>query len=1145
MSLNLKTINSSDNISALIDKLNYNFNLLSGLLSTKGEIGLQGIPGQPGLKGEKGEKGDAFYTGKNVVFVNHIPKWGISYGANSVLTLANNNADNAILDGFKPGDIFIDLTNNVFYDIIEDQSNPGHYIFDKHELNYSLLISNSNVFIPDTTYNKSHAQSEGVRLSSPYATLSLTSFVTSSSDSATYNDLTTSLSSKNLNVFGWERYAYKLSIDNSSNPTITRTTNTSPIPYLFNLNKNKTIPLIYLSQNTSYQPTGSVGFLLGSVVSGATGVYDVFSIVNNKSSDGSIFYFDFYKYLFKGNEKSFFIDSDSSNDFNEFKIGVLDSRNNLTASNKHNVLSVGFTKLPSNASTTPITPLNDTYNIFGIDFKLLKPTGNKISLTEFYYYNGTSKKYAFSINPDGGLTFNDKKDNIPAPGTSINLDKIQSNDKTAVLIKPLDATANNKVLSISDFQSASGTNIREGNHLTLGIINGKGSIFAKTIPSTLIATYNDILIQPISGADYPNISSSNHNDINTKAKVSIGEINPTSSKLTVLGNAVIGSSAYTSNSTILNNNYGLRVEHKVSIGGLGTSLINDTVDRFGILKNSIKLYIGNNYISNSRPWFNKDSFQVFENIVDRSLGSQQSNGIYFLNSKESIGFPSNFDILLKSYGIINTYNNSNNTSFLHFLIKDSSSTYPGFILDHYNRISIGGQLTTPTDALYYLPYSNNIGVINGGNTTFSNGYTLQLKKTEITPGFPTRPSIQLITDDTSYPMKYLPTPGFSIYGKIGTESGNDSKFRHFEPEINFTSKFIGNASYVTTKIKQGYINSDKTYFTPNVKGVGGYFMVFSHNEKNNMFHDDWEQLLVYAPTKSTNSNAIYKTPSLITPKNDFTLEILPENRNGSQDFTTPLTNVSLTNGVYSPSTGQFYYTHPSKILFKRINERFSIFKFRIGIQIINTVSTAPTYSVNSKEYTSTFRITINKSNLYSIIPNMSYNRLNYESGNPSDFILPTQDLVSNVRNYQDFEDGYWMIGTIYSNNNQITGTLPYILNQPSTPNYIHPSPSFYKYPNTNKSYPLLPTKYVYYDISTTPASFKLTSNFNIQWTVQQDAAHIYIVIITPEIIPLFNLNNDSKFLPNNNSAPIRTIYFTGESILDVLDLQSGPPIPGA
>jgi hypothetical protein len=176
---------------------------------------------------------------------------------------------------------------------------------------------------------------------------------------------------------------------------------------------------------------------------------------------------------------------------------------------------------------------------------------------------------------------------------------------------------------------------------------------------------------------------------------------------------------------------------------------------------------------------------------------------------------------------------------------------------------------------------------------------------------------------------------------------------------------------------------------------------------------------------------------------------------------------------------------------------------------------------------------------------MSYNRLNYESGHPSDFILPTQDLVSNVRNYQDFEDGYWMIGTIYSNNNQITGTLPYILNQPSTPNYIHPSPSFYKYPNTNKSYPLLPTKYVYYDISTTPASFKLTNNFNIQWTVQQDAAHIYIVIITPEIIPLFNLNNDSKFLPNNNSAPIRTIYFTGESILDVLDLQSGPPIPGA
>jgi hypothetical protein len=1113
-------------------------------------MGLQGIPGQPGLKGEKGEKGDAFYTGKNVVFVNHIPNWGVSYGSNSILTNVNNNADNAILDGFKPGDIFIDLQNNVFYDIIEDNLNPGHYIFDKHEFNYSLLINNSNIFIPDTNYNKTFGQSEGARLSSYFATLNLTSFVSPSSspNSATYNELITSYGLKNIDVFGWKRYAYKLSIDNSSSPSIIRDINSSTAKYLFNLNINTTIPLIYLSQNTSYQPTGSVGFLLDSVINSATSVYDIFSIVSNKSSNGSVFYFDFYKYLFKGNEKSFFIDSDSTNNFNEFKIGVLDSLNTLTESSKHNVLSIGFTKLPSNASTTPITPSNDTYNIFGIDFKLLKPSGNKLSLTEFYYYDGTSKKYVFSINPDGGITINDKKDTIPAPGNPINLDKIQSNDKTAILIKSLDTTANNKVLSISDFQSAPGTNIREGNHLTLGIINGKGSIFAKTINSSLSVNHNDILIQPVSGADYLNLTSDA--DINTKAKISIGEINPTTSKFTVLGNTVIGSSVYTS-SLESNNIYGLRVENKISIGGLGTSLIKDNVDRFGILKESIKLYIGNNYINKSKSWFNKDSFQVFENVLDDSLGNIQSNGIYFFNSKEINIFSTNLNLLKKSYGIINTYNHSNETSFLNFLIKDNFNTYPGFVLDHYNRISIGGNFTNILgNLLYYLPNSSVIGKVNGTisstpNDAFSYGYMLQLKKTIMDNGNPVRPSIELITDDVSYPMKYLPTLGFSIYGKMGPESGNDNKFRHLEPEINFTSKFIGNLNYVTTKIKQGYINYNKTYFTPNVDGQGGYFMVFSHNPKNKMFHDDWEQLLIYAPTNSSSSNAIYKTSSLITPKNDFTLDILSENRNGSQDFTTPPTGVSLTNGVYTPSSSNFYYTHPSKILFKRINERFSIFKFRIGVQITGTVSSQPTYSINSNYYTSTFRITISKSKLYSIIPNVSYNRLQYESGNPTNFILSNQDTFNNIRNYQDFEDGYWMTGTIYSNNNQITGTSSYTLN-PSTPNYIHPSPSFYKYQNGNKSYPLLPTKYVYYNVSGN--TFALTNNFNIQWTIQQDDDNIYIIIITPEIIPLFNLNNNAYFLPNANSAQIRTIYFTGESILDVLDLQttvSGPFGPSA
>jgi hypothetical protein len=1136
MPLNLKKINSSDNIGDLIDKLNYNFNLLDSLVSTRGEIGLQGIPGQPGLRGEKGEKGDAFYTGKNVVFVNHVPNWGISYGSNTILTSANNNADNAIADGFKPGDIFIDLQNNVFYDIIENSSNPGHYIFDIHSLNYSLLINNSNIFIQDTVYNKTHSTNEGARLSSQYATLSLTSFTNTSppNDSATYNDLITSYGLKNNPIFGWQRYNFKLSLDNSKDPSIVRSSNTSPNKYLFNLNQSNTVPLQYFGlNNPSYAQTGNVGIFLDLMTSGSNSLYDIFSIVNSRPQDGSIFYFDFYKYLFKGNEKSFFIDLDGTNDFNVFKTGVLDLLNDYNESSKHNKLSVGFTKKPASGI---ITPTNDTNNIFGIDFNLLKTSSNKLSITEFYYFDGSNKKYSFSLNPDGGITVNDKKD-IPAPGFTITtnvLNKIQANDGTAFLIKSLNSSSNNKILSLSDFQLNNTTKIREGNHLTFGIINNKGSIFSKTVDSNLNNLHNDIIIQPNTGTDYLNLTTDS--DINTKAKVSIGENNPTNSRFTISGNTVIGSNTYT-NSPIINNPYGLRVDNKISISGLQTSIINDTVDRFGIQKNSIKLYIGNNYSNSSKPWFNKNSFIVLENIlndVSNPPFSDLSNGIYFLTSYENLNLLFGvIDSLKKSYGIINKYIYSNDFSFLHFVIKDNTQEYPGFVLDHYNRISIGGDFNNVSgNEIYYLPKSDVIGKVNGSsinpNDAFSYGTMLQLKKTLVDNGNPVRPTLEMICDDTSFPLRRLPS-GFTIYGNPNIESGNDYKFRHFEPEIVFKTKFYLHG-YKSTKIKQGYINSDKTYFTPNVDGDGGFFMVFSHNKKNKMFHDDWESLMVYEPTNL--STAPYKTTSTVN-KNDFTLKVLPENRNNTGDFVSPPSGVSLTKGVYINS-GKFYYTYPSKILFKRINERFSIFKFRIGIQIYGSETPHPAYTVNSNKYSKTFQITISKSELYSVIQNISYMRLNYESNDPVNFNLESSYYIGDIRNNQDFEDGFWMNGSIYSNINQITGTSSYSLNQ-TNPSFIQPSPSPYKYANSNKNFPLIPGSYVCYNASTN--NFVLTNNFTTQWTLTQDDNNIYITIVTPEIIPLFNVTGNSNFYPTGGE-PFRTIYFSGESIVDVINLTT-------
>jgi hypothetical protein len=161
-------------------------------------------------------------------------------------------------------------------------------------------------------------------------------------------------------------------------------------------------------------------------------------------------------------------------------------------------------------------------------------------------------------------------------------------------------------------------------------------------------------------------------------------------------------------------------------------------------------------------------------------------------------------------------------------------------------------------------------------------------------------------------------------------------------------------------------------------------------------------------------------------------------------------------------------------------------------------------------------------------------RLNYESNDPVNFNLESSYYIGDIRNNQDFEDGFWMNGSIYSNINQITKVSSYLLNQPN-PTFIEPSPSPYKYQNSSKNFPLIPGSYVYYNASTN--SFVLTNNFTTQWTLTQDDNNIYITIVTPEIIPLFNLTGNSNFYPTGGE-PFRTIYFSGESIVDVIDLTT-------
>lgn len=65
--LNLTQILGSDNLSTLVDKVNYNFDQI--ILNGGGPQGLQGIIGPPGLPGVQGDVGDTGPTGSDGTYL--------------------------------------------------------------------------------------------------------------------------------------------------------------------------------------------------------------------------------------------------------------------------------------------------------------------------------------------------------------------------------------------------------------------------------------------------------------------------------------------------------------------------------------------------------------------------------------------------------------------------------------------------------------------------------------------------------------------------------------------------------------------------------------------------------------------------------------------------------------------------------------------------------------------------------------------------------------------------------------------------------------------------------------------------------------------------------------------------------------------
>ena len=106
MSIPIKDINAGDTVSSMVDKINYNFDLLS--LKGGGPQGLQGIQGIRGSVGEQGVQGIQGIKGVGILHGNSDPTG----------TTAND------------GDVYVDENTGIIYSY---ENNSWHIIFDPTE----------------------------------------------------------------------------------------------------------------------------------------------------------------------------------------------------------------------------------------------------------------------------------------------------------------------------------------------------------------------------------------------------------------------------------------------------------------------------------------------------------------------------------------------------------------------------------------------------------------------------------------------------------------------------------------------------------------------------------------------------------------------------------------------------------------------------------------------------------------------------------------------------------------------------------------------------------------------------------------------------------------------------------------------------
>lgn len=402
--LNLQQILNGDTIIQLIDKVNENFNQITAIGGgPQGRRGEQGPPGLPGLRGLIGDSGDNGENGPQVTLVGTDPDWPTLYAGSP---LGPTDANLAINLGYEVGDIWIDNAVGVFYVIQETL--PGAYEFIPFPISVSAL--SADLWIPDSDSNLStNDEYQGIRNNNRFITLSLTSLIaptfTIAGESSNYADTAVNYINLTPTVSGYQRKAYKLSLDNTSENSLNFVEriddgfiSIGPVHY-FATNASLA-PLIYLGDSSDTSNSKSAfGLLIKSFEPNVGETAGILTLTSGNQINGIFdqFYIDVPKVGIKN--EIYFRGKNNEDSY----LRWIDVQNDGTYTNSNNSLWLAIGS--QTIANQPPTASNPHFNQFGIELRRYKSVNPSFSggIVNFSGFDGSSLVHTMTISQSGSL----------------------------------------------------------------------------------------------------------------------------------------------------------------------------------------------------------------------------------------------------------------------------------------------------------------------------------------------------------------------------------------------------------------------------------------------------------------------------------------------------------------------------------------------------------------------------------------------------------------------------------------------------------------------------------------------------------------------------------------------------------------------